>query len=145
MAMNYKMDFTTNTLTITKDFEKKAMDINSAEYRTLKQLKVDFPNLRIAKKAAPKRKKSNARPTYDKIVKYLSCQSNATILLKEFTEVREHSKAQENPYQYVRELFFQNFPNYKSIPKFDEQGNMISAPTAEPSKVIQLEEKKEVA
>ena len=34
---NYKMDFTINTLTITKDFEKKAMNVNSVEYQTLKQ------------------------------------------------------------------------------------------------------------
>ena len=29
--MNYKMNFATNTLTITKDFEKKAMIPNSEE------------------------------------------------------------------------------------------------------------------
>ena len=49
---NYKMDFTTNTLTITKDFEKKAMNVNSVEYQTLKQLKADFPSLRIVRKAS---------------------------------------------------------------------------------------------
>ena len=111
---NYKMDFTTNTLTITKDFEKKAMNVNSVEYQTLKQLKADFPSLRIVKKASPKRKRSLARPTYDKMVKFLSCQVNSAILLKEFAEVREYSKAQENPYQFVREWFFQSFPNYQS-------------------------------
>ena len=143
---NYKMDFTTNTLTITKDFEKKAMDINSVEYRTLKQLKADFPSLRIVKKSAPKRKSSLARPTYDKMVKFLSCQANSAILLKEFAEVREYSKAQENPYQFVREWFFANFPNYQSIPKFDEAGKLIApSATAETTKIITMEEQKEVA
>ena len=143
---NYKMDFTTNTLTITKDFERKAMNINSVEYQTLKQLKADFPSLRIIKKASPKRKSSLARPTYDKMVKFLSCQANSAILLKEFAEVREYSKAQENPYQFVREWFFANFPNYQSLPKFDEKGNVI-APTAiaENRRIIPMEEPKEVA
>ena len=87
------MDFTTNTLTITKDFEKKAMNVNSVEYQTLKQLKADFPSLRIVKKASPKRKSSLCSPpTYDKMVKFLSCQANSAILLKEFAEVREYPK-----------------------------------------------------
>ena len=143
---NYKMDFTTNTLTITKDFDKKAMNVNSVEYQTLKQLKADFPSLRIVRKASPKRKSSLVRPTYDKMVKFLSCQANSAILLKEFAEVREYSKAQENPYQFVREWFFANFPNYQSIPKFDEAGNLI-APTAiaENRRIIPMEEPKEVA
>lgn len=143
---NYKMDFTTNTLTITKDFEKKAMNVNSVEYQTLKQLKADFPSLRIVKKVSPKRKSSLARPTYDKMVKFLSCQANSAILLKEFAEVREYSKAQENPYQFVREWFFANFPNYQSLPKFDKEGNLI-APTAiaENRRIIPMEEPKEVA
>ena len=143
---NYKMDFTTNTLTITKDFEKKAMNVNSVEYQTLKQLKADFPSLRIVRKVSPKRKSSLARPTYDKMVKFLSCQANSAILLKEFAEVREYSKAQENPYQFVREWFFANFPNYQSLPKFDEAGNLI-VPTAiaENRRIIPMEEPKEVA
>ena len=143
---NYKMDFTTNTLTITKDFEKKAMNVNSVEYQTLKQLKADFPSLRIVRKASPKRKSSLVRPTYDKMVKFLSCQANSAILLKEFAEVREYSKAQENPYQFVREWFFANFPNYQSLPKFDKEGNLI-APTAiaENRRIIPMEEPKEVA
>lgn len=143
---NYKMDFITNTLTITKDFEKKAMNVNSVEYQTLKQLRMDFPSLRIVKKSAPKRKSSLARPTYDKMVKFLSCQANSAVLLKEFTEVREYSKAHENPYQFVREWFFANFPNYQSIPKFDEEGKLIAPiAVAEPRKVIPMEEQKEVA
>ena len=143
---NYKIDFTTNTLTITKDFERKATNINSVEYQTLKQLKVDFPSLRIVKKASPKRKSSLSRPTYDKMVKFLSCQTNFSILLKEFAEVREYSKAQENPYQFVREWFFANFPNYQSIPKFDEAGKLIApSATTEAHKVIPMEEQKEVA
>ena len=32
MKQNYKMDFTTNTLTITKDFEQKALNPKSDEY-----------------------------------------------------------------------------------------------------------------
>ena len=146
MKRNYTMNFTNNTLTITKEFEKRAMDVNSPEYSTLKQLRADFPHLRVVKKASPKRRNNISRPSYDKIVKYLSCQSNATILLNEFAEIREYSKAQENPYQFVREWFMRNFPDYQKIPTFDSKGNIL-APSAntEKRKVIPMEEQKEVA
>ena len=148
MARNYKMDFTTNTLTITKGFEKKLLDPTSEEYKLLLRLKADFPGLKITK-AAPRRKKNphpNARLTYDKMVKFLSCQANSAILLNEFTEVREYSKSQSNPYQFVRDWFLLNFPHYDAIPKFDREGKMVApSAQAETRKLVPLEEPKEVA
>lgn len=146
MKNGYKMNFMSATLTITQNFEKRAMEIGSDEYEILRQLRVDFPNLRIVKKASPKRRNNVARPTYDKMVKFLSCQANASILLNEFTEIREYSKAQENPYQFVRKWFMLNFPNYQSIPMFERNGH-IPAPSvnAEKHDVFLREEIKEVA
>ncbi len=147
MKRNYKMDFTTNTLTITKGFEKELLDPTSDEYKLLLRLKADFKNLRVVKKAAPRRKKKpRAGLTYDKMVKFLSCQANSAILLNEFTEVREYSKAQSNPYQFVRDWFLLNFPHYDAIPKFDREGKMIApSAQAETRKLVSLEETKEVA
>ncbi len=147
MKQNYKMDFTTNTLTITKDFEQKALNPNSDEYGILLRLKADFKNLRIVKKTAPKRKKNpKAGLTYDKMVKFLSCQANSALLLNEFTEVREYSKAQKNPYQFVKEWFLREFPYYDAIPKFDKEGKVIApSANAEARRVIKMEEPREVA
>ena len=147
MKRNYKIDFTTNTLTITKGFEKELLDPTSDEYKLLLRLKADFKNLRVVKKAAPRRKKKpRAGLTYDKMVKFLSCQANSAILLNEFTEVREYSKAQSNPYQFVRDWFLLNFPHYDAIPKFDREGKMIApSAQAETRKLVSLEETKEVA
>ena len=142
MKNGYKMNFMSTTLTITQSFEKRAMEIGSDEYEILKQLRADFPNLRIVKKASPKRRNNAARPTYDKMVKFLSCQANASILLNEFAEIREYSKAQENPYQFVRKWFMLNFPNYQSIPTFDRNGNMLApSVNAEKRDMLQREEK----
>lgn len=126
MKNGYKMDFRKCALTITKEFERRAMDTNSEEYATLTKLRADFPNLRIVMKAAPKRKRNNLKPTYDKMVNYLSCQPNSTILLNQFIEVKERSKSQENPYQFVRDWFLSSFPDFRKIPKFDESGNPIA-------------------
>lgn len=120
MKNGYKMDFRNSTLTITKEFERRAMDTNSAEYATLTKLRADFPNLRIVMKAATKRKRNSSKPTYDKMVNYLSCQPNSIILLNQFIEVKERSQSQDNPYQFVRDWFLSSFPDFRKIPKFDE-------------------------
>ena len=147
MKQNYRMDFTTNTLTITKDFEQKALNPESYEYKLLLRLRADFKNLRVAKKAPPKRrKKPKAGLTYDKMVKFLSCQANSTILLNEFTEIREYAKAQSNPYQFVKEWFLREFPYYDAIPKFDGEGRLIApSAQAEARRIVPLDGPKEVA
>lgn len=120
MKNGYKMDFIKCTLTITKEFERRAMDTNSEEYATLTKLRADFPNLRIVMRATPKRKRNNLKPTYDKMVNYLSCQTNSINLLNQFIEVKERSKSQENPYKFVRDWFLSSFPDFGELPKFKE-------------------------
>lgn len=39
----YKVDFTASTITITADFAKKMNAPTSAEYKTISQIKKDFP------------------------------------------------------------------------------------------------------
>ena len=123
---NYTMDFTNNVLTISENFNKKAMVPNSDEYKTLLVLKKDFPGLQIVIKPAPKRKNASARLTYDMMVKYLSCQSDAERLLLMFNQIREHSTSQRTPYLYVKNWFLEQFPDYFEYPSFDENGKLIN-------------------
>ena len=46
----YKIDFTSSTITITADFAKKMNDPTSAEYKTISQIKKDFPQMKIINK-----------------------------------------------------------------------------------------------
>ena len=46
----YKIDFTASTITITADFAKKMNDPTSAEYKTISQIKKDFPQMKIINK-----------------------------------------------------------------------------------------------
>ena len=123
---NYTFDFAKNALTISDRFNKRAMDPANEEYATLLKLKSDFPGLRIYVKPTPKRKNTSARLTYDKMVKYLSCQPDSERLLLMFNHVREDSKSKGASYQYVRQWFLKNFPEYFQYPSFDEHGNLIN-------------------
>ena len=55
---NYKFDFNTQTLTITKDFAQKMMNPTSTEYQIYIQLRKDFPNFQM-KERTTNRKKPN--------------------------------------------------------------------------------------
>ena len=123
----YSFDYVTNTLMVTKAFLRKAQeDQNSSEYRTIAKFKRDFRDVSIITRPTPKRKNTSARLTYDKMVKYLSCQPDSERLLLMFNQVREESKSKSASYQFVRQWFLQNFPEYFRYPSFDEYGKMIN-------------------
>lgn len=122
----YYINFAANTVTITKEFQKRASDMTSKEYQTLAKLRTDFPSMRVLVKSVRTRKNPSSRLTYDKMVKYLSCQPNAAVLLNMFTNTREQSKSQRNPYLYVKEWFLSVCPDYEEFPRFDKDGNIIA-------------------
>lgn len=145
MARNYKIDFANNTITITKEFERRAMNVNSKEYAILTKLKADFPNIHIIKNNY-KRRNSLSRPSYDKMVKYISCQKKSAELLEAFNQIREVAKSQENPYQYVRTWFFQNFADYQSIPMVNNKDvNVARSVATEKNAIVNIESQKDVA
>lgn len=55
----YRIDFATSTITITKKFAKEANVLNSQAYKTINQLRKDFPTFQIIQKEI--RKKSGKR------------------------------------------------------------------------------------
>ena len=126
----YTIDFAANAVTITKEFQKRASDMTSKEYKVLSQLRADFPSMRVLVKSVRTRKNLSSRLTYDKMVKYLSWKPNAAVLLNMFTNTREQSKSQRNPYLYVKEWFLSVCPDYEEFPCFDKDGNIIARNTA---------------
>lgn len=120
----YHIDFTTKTITITKTFAKEAQNPNSSEYAVLLKFRSDFPDFKILEQKS-KSKRPNNKVTYDKMVKYISCQRDSNILLKRFAEIRELSKGEPSPYNFVCRWFNETFPAYGNMPKFDENGNIV--------------------
>ena len=148
MKNGYSINYSTNTLTVTKAFMQKAMENqHSSEYKTITKFKRDFPGLTIITRTAPKRKSAAARLTYDKMIKYLACQKNSEALLLMFNTVKEHSKSQSAPYMYVKKWFLELFPEYTKYPSFDENGNLITqkAPSAPPATAENLNKVGDVA
>ena len=128
---NYYFDFNTNTLYMTKAFDKKASQYNSAECNTIMSLRQMFSNLTIQIAEAPKsnkkssNKETNKHLSYDLMFKYIVRMPNALVLLKEYENVRLMSKCQKSPYKYVCNWFEVKFPNYGKMLNFDEKGERV--------------------
>lgn len=114
---NYKMNFATKTLTITKAFAAMAMKSNTDEANTLAHLKSLFPDLKIAYKTCCS---TGSHPfkgmTYNKMERYIRLHENAGDLLIAFSTVKEIGRTQPNAHNYVCKWFLEQFPDYREMP-----------------------------
>ena len=123
MKNTYKVDFTNNTLTMSKAFEDAANDPSTPEYKLLQQIRADFPGLTVARKSRRPSKKTNPSKnlTYANMEQYIKAFKNAAELLAEFEKAKQLAGPQTNRYQYVRRWFLKQFPNYKELPDFSSE------------------------
>ena len=138
-GLNYRVDFSKMTLTMTADFADKAYDPATQEYEILTRLQKDFPKLRVLRKThrSPKAPNPAKGLTYDRMEKYILLHENAEELLDLFHKV----KAADRGYPYVKAWFVKQFPNYKNVPEFVNGKLRIEEPVEAPN----AEEAEEVA
>lgn len=138
---NYKMDFATRTLTISKDFAAMALNHpNSEEYIIMEQCRSLCPDLRIAYRTRKPSRSANAYKgmTYKKMEDYIKLYENANEILSAFRLVKAASKIQRNKYKFVYDWFLKQFPNYEEMPEI-RNGKLY----AEVVKIPEVEENQE--
>lgn len=112
----YKLDFTTNTLTVNYKFHRAMSDFGSPEYLRYKEILADFPHLTVVVKAG--RTITTTRPTkrltYENMDAYIGCYENHDELRTAFAIVKQKSKLVASPYKYVRDWFEAQFPDYRN-------------------------------
>ena len=125
---NYKIDFTTMTLIMTKEFEDNLYNPKSEEYKIYQRLQKDFPSLSVRNRThrSPKKARADKGLTYKNMMDYIKTFDNAEELLKLFDKVREKSKVQTSKYDYVKKWFMAQFPNYGEIPTLYELETSIT-------------------
>ena len=116
----YTYDVTTNTLTMSTAFEKKASTYGTAEYHILMELRCDHAGLKIEVEA-PK-KTSRGGLSFEQMEIYINYHRDADNRLSIFERVKALSKSQANPYAYVKKWFLQNYPKYTETPELDAEG-----------------------
>ena len=128
---DYKLDLITNTLTITAAFAEAANNPGSKEYRLVRQLQHDFPNLRIEHRthATPKKyTNSNGRITthnqykkltYKRMEQFMSAIAGGSGYREIYDLLRVSADAVcLSPYAAVRAWFEKQFPEYWKNPLF---------------------------
>lgn len=123
----FRFDVFTNTLTISKAFEKNASIIDSAEQKMLSELMATYgDNLIIERYKTHKVQKGL---TFVKMENHIKNTANADEMMKRFKKVKQLSKSQKNPYKYVLDWFKANYPKFAEHPVDDKES--VKAETAE--------------
>lgn len=117
----YKIDFTTNSFIMNYKFAAASQKYGSPEYKLLQSVKKDFPNIHISiqKGREQTTPRYNKRLTYANMETYIKCHENSEVILSRFETVKEMSKTMKSPYKYVCDWFFEQFPDFHEIPKFE--------------------------
>ncbi len=125
----YKVLFTSNTVIMNKKFAAAAALCGSAEYKILKQIKKDFPQMQEQIVSGRERKSTavNTRLTYENMERYIMAYENAEELMEVFYTVRALSLPLASPYKYVSDWFKAQFPDYKQSPMFDQEDGKLKA------------------
>lgn len=121
---NYEINFTTNTITITKKFAQEASQIGTEAFKTMMELR----QLGMTINTKEPVQKKNTSLTYDKMKKYIALLEDAEKYQSEFKAVCVESLAMKAPYAYVQKWFKETFPNYGKLPERNEQMKIINTP-----------------
>lgn len=116
----YKINFTTNTVTITNAFEKAAQVFGSEAYNMLIQFKKE--GFAIVKPASMKHKK---RPSYKDMRHYLSRCEDSEDLLQEFDRLIDLYKDVKGGYSKVYSWFHAECPYYGKAPECNADGKVL--------------------
>lgn len=129
----YKIDFVKNTLTLNYKFANAAFnDYGSPEYRRMKDILADFPQLKVIVEAGRKitTTRETKRLTYKNMETYMEQFDNSDELLNMFFKVKKMSKPLASPYKYVCDWFEGQFPDFRDCPDLNATAevDVVDAP-----------------
>ena len=121
---SYSFDALTNTVTISKDFARKASQLNTPEYKTLLQLRNDNPNLKIVMRENTKAQNGSGI-TFKQMEAFIKQCRDSESRIEVYERVKALSRVQRSPYKYVKDWFLTNYANYSENPEFDADNYVI--------------------
>ena len=108
------------TAQVTKAFEKKACIFGTEEFKRWREDKALFPKAKMVTKSIKKNpdQKNRRNMTFANMKAYIATQPNAKELEEEFKTIKQRSKIQKSPYQYVLSWFEAKFEGYNDLKQF---------------------------
>jgi hypothetical protein len=95
---------------VSKEFAEKTRVFGSPEFKAWREFLEVFPNAKMV----IDKKKANDKLTYEKMQLYIKLKKSE--LLEEFERIKELSKVQKSPYNYVLKWFKTYCPKYNENP-----------------------------
>ena len=124
MTKAYEINWSTNTITMTKKFAAEANQYGTEAYNML--MDVRSKGFHIVIKESKQRKACPTRITFKQMETILSCMTNADERLEQLHAVMDAGKGQKNQYEYVRRWFLENYPHFNEIPVLDSNCRIVA-------------------
>lgn len=115
-----KIDFITNTITITKAFRESANEYGTEEYITLQRVMAENPNMKVVSRSVRssyKRRNESKGLTYKYMRKFISIMDSSNLITFEKTIEHYEDFCSENVEVYlnVKEWFLENYPHHREM------------------------------
>lgn len=117
------INFTDNTIVMSKAESKAAGKFNSNKYQELAGIRAQFPTYRIVIKSAHVKKETYKGLTYDYMEAYIKAHATNDSVMKEFNTLRGYADGQKQkfvvaaPYSEIKKWFLMKFPEIKEYSK----------------------------
>lgn len=120
---NYRFDFSTKTMYITKEFAENANRPDSDEYALLLKFQQDFPQMKVVNRTHKKPSKYNNSNgsitsrnqfkglTYDRMEHFINALPNKEEYVREYMFVKD-----VGGYALAAKWFMEQFPDYRDNP-----------------------------
>ena len=122
--LGYKINYKTNTVTMTKKFAAEAGEYGTEAYHMLMDVRSKGFNI-IVRESKP-RKACPTRITFKQMEIILSCMDYADERLEQLHTVMDAGKGQKNQYEYVRRWFLANYPHFAEIPVLSTSCHVVA-------------------
>lgn len=128
-----------NKAQVTKAFMKQASIFGTDEFKLWREYKKEFPNAKMVTKSINKNpnQKTRRNMTFANMEEFIKTQANSKELEEEFKTIKQRSKIQKSPYQYVLSWFEARFEGYDDMEAFMKEKDAERA-AAEKTKLLEL-------
>lgn len=125
MSKSCSLNFTDETIDVTKSFMKKASIYGTPEYTELLNAQNDRPHFTINIISSSKKSSAQKSISYDEMKEYVRDEyGKDSSEEKALLYTLQRAKKQNITYGVVKKWFFESFPNYGKLVNLNEQSGV---------------------
>lgn len=121
---NYQINYTENTITVSKRYLKEASIIGSAAYNELARVRKDLHDFQIIPREINKKpgKKTYGKLTYQAMEEFIRDyeEENAPAVLAEYELIKQYSQFRAGKYAFVKTWFLNRYKDVFTQKNTDE-------------------------